>query len=89
MSKAPTKTRAAVGQAPSQAKAKFLTGLDQRPTMEVPDNMSAKQLQDMSFKVEIDFHDRLKLASLRSRMSMKDIFKEAVDEWISRKWPKG
>lgn len=89
MSKAPTKTRAAVGVAPSQAKSKFLSGMSEAPKTETPDNMKDKRLQDMSFKVDIDFHDRLKLASLRSRMSMKDIFQEAVDQWIEAKWPKG
>lgn len=41
----------------------------------------------MSFEVELDFHDRLKKASLMSRMRMKDIFIEAVDEWIAKRWP--
>ncbi|RWI35400.1 hypothetical protein [Mesorhizobium sp.] len=89
MSKAPTKTRANIPPAPSHVKAKFLGQLNEAPTMQAPDHMSGKRLQDMSFKVDLDFHDRLKMASVKYRMSMKDIFQEAVDQWIEAKQRKG
>lgn len=47
---------------------------------------TTNKLKDMTFKVERDWHRWFKKLAVEADMSMKDIFKLAVDEWAARRF---
>jgi hypothetical protein len=70
---------------PRSVRAGFL-GTAAAPPLQAADNMKATTLKDMTFKVENDWHKWFKGLSADAEMSMKDIFKEAVDDWAVRRF---
>lgn len=80
------KTKAPIGAPARSTRAGFFGALTEAPTM-VPSNMQdgETRLKDMTFKIEIDWHTWFKTLSAQKKMSMKDIFKEAVEEWAERR----